>query len=121
MVESEKPTFDLAERTARFGELVIDFAITLPRNAITSPLITQVIRSATSIGLNYAEADEAGSRKEFKYRISMCKRETRETKLSLRYLVRAIPDARDKARTLWSEADELSRIFAAIFGKTKDG
>jgi hypothetical protein len=50
--------FDLAERTAKFGEAAIEFVITLPRNAVTSPLISQLVRSATSVGLNYCEADE---------------------------------------------------------------
>jgi four helix bundle protein len=113
-------TFDLAERTAQFGESVIEFATTINRNAITSPLISQLVRSATSVGLNYCEADEAGSRKEFKYRISVCRRETRETKLSLRYLVRAVPEKKEAARSLWTEAHELNRIFAAIHRNTKD-
>lgn len=116
----EANKFDLCERTARLGESVIDFVLLLNRNAITSPLISQLIRSATSIGLNYSEADEAGSRREFKYRISVCKRECRETKLSLRFLVRAISDVREQARPIWTEANELNRIFAAIHRPTKD-
>jgi four helix bundle protein len=117
--EGDKP-FDLDERTARFGEAVIEFVRTINRNAITSPIISQLVRSATSIGLNYCEADEAGSRKEFKYRISVCKRESRETKLSLRFIAKAVPEQRDTARPLWSEAHELNRIFAAIHRNTKD-
>jgi len=112
--------FDLAERTARFGEEVIRFCTEIRRNAITSPLISQLIRSGTSIGANYCEADEAGSKKEFKYRISVCCRESRETKYNLRMIVAAAPGKADAARVLWKEADELNRIFAAIFRKTDD-
>src|SRR6187401_3275153 len=118
--EGGQQKFDLAERTAAFGEAVIEFVVALPRNAITSPLISQLVRSATSVGLNYCEADEAGSRKEFKYRISVCRRETRETKLSLRFVVKAVPDKKDAARPLWQESHELNRIFAAIHRNTKD-
>lgn len=116
------PTFDLSERTARFGEAVINFALTIRRNAVTAPLLSQLVRAATSVGLNYCEADEAGSRKEFKYRISICKRESRETKLALRFVVKASQDdkAQCNARPLWSEAHELNRIFAAIHRNTKD-
>jgi four helix bundle protein len=110
--------FDLEERTARFGELVVDFALLLPRNPVTSPLISQLIRAGTSIGSNYCEADEAGSRKEFKYRVSLCCRESRETKYWLRMLARAISTRKEAARPLWKEADELNRIFAAIDRKT---
>ena len=122
MTNEGAPTFDLSERTASFGEAVIKFALTIRRNAVTGPLLSQLVRAATSVGLNYCEADEAGSRKEFKYRISICKRESRETKLALRFVVKASQDdkAQSNARPLWSEAHELNRIFAAIHRNTKD-
>ena len=106
--------FDLAERTARFGESVIVFCLDIERNAVTKPIISQLVRSATSIGANYGEADEAGSKKEFRYRISLCKREARETKHWLRMIVAAVPGVRDPAREFWKESDELTRIFASI-------
>jgi four helix bundle protein len=106
--------FNLAERTARFGEATIQFVIQIKRTAVNSPLISQLIRSATSIGANYCEADEAGTKKEFTYRISVCNRETRETKYWLRMIVAACPDKKEEARNLWKEADELNRIFATI-------
>src|SRR3954465_2469196 len=92
--------YDLCERTASFGEGIIAFVKRIPMNPITSPLISQVVRSATSIGANYCEADEAESRKEFKYRVSVCKRESRETKHNLRMLVAAELGCRDEARVL---------------------
>jgi hypothetical protein len=58
---TEDRAFDLAERTAVFGEEVIRLAKSMKRNSVTSPLINQLVRSATSIGANYVEADEAGS------------------------------------------------------------
>jgi hypothetical protein len=58
--------FDLAERTAGFGEDVIRFTRSIRRDAVTMPLISQLVQSGTSIGVNYLEADEAGSKKEFK-------------------------------------------------------
>jgi four helix bundle protein len=109
--------FDLEERTARFGEAVIQFARRLPRDPITESLICQLVKSATSIGANYCEADDAGSRKEFRYRISVCKRESRETKHWLRMLAVAVPNIKDDARPLWTEAKELYLIFAAIYRK----
>ena len=63
--------FDLTERTALFGEAVIRFAKTIRRDAVSKPLLSQLVRSATSIGANYGEADEAGTKKEFRYRISL--------------------------------------------------
>ena len=113
--------FDLGERTAKFGEAVIRFCTAIRRNAITSPLISQLVRAGTSIGSNYCEADEAGSKKEFKYRISVCCRESRQTKYQLRMIVAAVPEKAEPARSLWKEADELNRIFANIHRNTDNG
>jgi len=77
--KTDRSPFDLAERTASFGEAVIGFVLTKRRNDVTGPIVRQLVRAATSIGANYTEADEAGSKKEFRYRISVCCREARET------------------------------------------
>ena len=112
--------YDLEERTARFGERIIQFARRIPLEPVTEPLIKQLVRSGTSIGANYGEADDAGSKKEFRYRISICKRESRESKHWLRMIAAAAPALKDEARIHWQEAKELHLIFAAIFrGKDK--
>ena len=108
------PRFDLEERTARLGEDIIAFAKQIPRTQITEPLITQLVRSGTSVGANYCEADDAGSRKEFRYRISVCKRECRETKHWLRMMAAALKESADfkaEARKHWQETKELHLIF----------
>lgn len=107
--------FDLEERTARFGEMVIAFCKSLSRGVILDPLVGQLIRSATSIGANYCEADDAVSRKEFRHKIGYCKKESRETKHWLRMIAAAEETKRDEARKLWMEAKELHLIFAKIY------
>ena len=72
--------YDFEERTARFGEAVIDFARTIPQGPVTNRLISQLVGAGTSIGANYCEADDAVSRKEFFLRIGTCRKEARETK-----------------------------------------
>ncbi len=111
--------FDLTERTARFGEDAIRLARQIGVDAVSSPLIRQFVRAATSIGANYAEADEASSKKEFRYRINVCVREARETKHWLRMLATACPDHKETARQLWKEVDELNRIFATIHRRSR--
>ena len=111
--------YDLEERTAKFGEAIIAFAKRVPLNAVSTPLIGQVVRSGTSVGSNYCEADEAGSRKEFRYRISVCKRESKETKYWLRMIAAAVPELATEARGLWREAKELTLIFSAIYRPKK--
>ena len=114
MDHTEKP-YDLEERTATFGEVVIDFARKIPVNAITKRLIDQLVGAATSVGANYCEADDAVSKKDFRHKISICKKESRETKFFLRMVVRAVPELREEAKPIWQEAKELHLIFAKIY------
>lgn len=119
VAEKTTRSFDLEDRTARFGEATIDFLRALPRDEITRPLISQLVRSATSVGANYCEADDAPSRKSFLHGISICRREARESKHWYRMIVRACPDHRDAAAELWREAKELHLIFVSIIRNTK--
>jgi four helix bundle protein len=116
-MDEPKPqrVFDLEERTALFGESVIDFAKTIPRGPLTNRLIDQVIGAGTSIGANYCEADDAVSKKDFRHKIGICKKEARETKFFIRMIVRAVPSLREPAKPLWQEAKELHLIFAKIY------
>jgi four helix bundle protein len=116
--QSGKPEFDLEERTALFGEAVIRFAKTIPKNPVATPLISQIVRSGTSVGANYCEADDAVSKKDFKNKIGTCRKEARETKLWLRMIAAAEPEPKVEARKLWQEAKELHLIFAAIWRKS---
>jgi four helix bundle protein len=109
--------FDLEERTAQLGEVIIRFCRELPKNIITEPLIRQMVRSATSVGANYCEADDAVSRREFRQKIGICKKEARETKHWLRMIATAEPPYAPEARELWKESHEIHLIFAAIFRK----
>ncbi len=107
--------YDLEERTAKFGEAVIDFAKSIPQNPVTNRIISQLIGAATSVGANYVEADDAISKKEFLKNIGTCRKEAREVKHFLRMAVRAVPELKPKARILWLEAKELHLIFSKIW------
>lgn len=112
--------FDLEERTAKFGESVIRFTKLIRINEINKPLINQIIRSGTSIGANYLEADDSESTRDFIHKLSICKKESRETKHWLRMIAVANPELKNDARKLWKEVQELNLIFAAIIrNKTK--
>src|SRR5262249_3801395 len=104
-METKKPVYDLEERTARFGEDVIRFCKKIPFTPITEPLIRQIIKSGTSVGANYCEADDAISGKEFRQKIGTCKKEARETKHWLRMIAVADENHAESARTLWREAN----------------
>src|SRR2546428_13277743 len=86
--------YDLEERTARFGEAVIDFAKKIPNNPVTSRIISQLVGAGTSVGANYVEADDGVSKPRKRSglkNIGTCRKEARETKHFLRMAVRAVP------------------------------
>jgi len=106
--------YNLEERTAKFGENIIEFVRTLKRDELNKPLVSQLTRSATSIGANYMEANEAVSKRDFKNKISICKKELNETKHWLRMIAKANQDKKEKCKVFWKEAHELTLIFAKI-------
>ena len=110
----KRPVLDLEERTAAFAEAVIQHLKPLTTTVITRPIVSQLVRSATSIGANYCEANDAESKRDFRHKIGLCRKESKETMYWLRMLVAAEPALRDAAKPLWREAQELNRIFSAI-------
>jgi four helix bundle protein len=116
--QAGKKPFDLEERTALFGETILTFVRALPQTPITAPLITQLVKSGTSVGANYCEATETGTKKEFRNFVSICRREAKEGKFWLRMIAKAVPASAETARGLWSEENELHHIFNSIHRKT---
>ena len=112
--------YDLEERTAKFGESVIKFARKIKEDTVAKPLISQLVRAGTSVGANYSEADDAESKKDFRHKIGICKKEARESKHWLRMIAIAVPDSKDEAKIIWQEAKELNLIFNAIVNKIKE-
>jgi len=119
MNKDQIPKYDLEERTAKFGENIIRFCNKLPRNPITNPLITQLIKAGTSVGVNYCEADDAESKDDFRHKIGIVKKECRESKHFIRMIVIAVPNSKQEATPLWQEAKELNLIFNKIYQKVK--
>lgn len=109
-----RQNYDLEERTAKLGEAVIDLCKGVQASNITRPIISQLIRSATSIGANYMEANGASSKKDFRNKISICKKEAQETKHWLRMLAHSVPEKKEEAQKLWRECQELTMIFQKI-------
>ena len=112
---NDSRVYDLEERTARFGEMVIEFAKTIPQNPVTNRIIAQLIGAGTSVGANYVEADDAVSKRDFLKSIGTCRKEARETKHFLRMAVRAVPNLKPEARKIWMEAREQHLIFSKIW------
>ena len=114
--------YDLEERTAKFGEDIILFCKKVPRGPITDPLITSRelgIKAGTSVGvpINRDEADDAESKKDFRHKIGIVKKESRKTKHFIRMIAIAVPELKSESQQLWKEAKELNLIFNSIYRK----
>lgn len=118
MINDKK--YDLEERTTKFGEQSLLFAKKIPKNTVTVPLISQLVKSSTSIGANYCEADCAESRKDFEHKLGICKKESKETRHWLRMLGIAVPELVSDITPLLQEAHELQLIFISIIRKSKE-
>jgi four helix bundle protein len=109
--------FDLEERTAVFGEKIVRFGKRIPRNPGNDRLIGQIVGAGTSVGANYIEASESVSKKDFKFSISRCKKESEESRFYLRMIAASEPRLAEDCRILYREANELLLIFAEIHRK----
>jgi four helix bundle protein len=106
--------YDLEEKLEVFGENIIDLVKKVPNNIITVPIIDQLIRSGTSVGANYMEANGASSRLDFRNKIYICKKESKETMHWLRMLARTCDLVKDDCRTMWSETQGYAKMFSKI-------
>jgi len=111
--------YDLENRVMKFAQSVINFTRSLKRNEANRVLVNQVLRSATSIGANYVEANHSSSKKDFKNKISISRKEASESRYWLELIKNANPERNDECSTLWKESHELTLIFSSIFAKTK--
>jgi len=109
--------YDLEDRTLEFGKRIIRLSKSLPKNTINFKLIDQIMRSGTSMGANYREANETETKKDFKFRIRICRKEGKETIYWLNLIIEANPEFKERIKPLLQETTELVKIFAAILEK----
>jgi len=114
------PPPDLLERVAQFGERIIRFVKKVPRGVNypeNNRLVDQLVGAGTSIGANYSEADDADSGKDFKNKIGISRKESKETMFFLRMIAASEAGLAEEARELWREAKESNLIFGSLWRK----
>lgn len=112
--------YDLEDRTYEFAHHVRAFVKSLPRTVGNTEDVKQVVRSSGSVGANYIEANEALSKKDFRMRIRISRKESKETGYWLRLLdTHDDPTLNTQRDTLVQESIELMRIFGAILQKSE--
>ena len=119
-IQKYKPVYDLEERTFQFAKNVRLFVKTLPATVANIEDGRQLVKASGSVGANYREANEALSKKDFKMRIKICRKEAKESAYWLRLIdeTNQLENSED-AKILIQEADELKKIFSSILEKSK--
>ncbi|MCK4351917.1 four helix bundle protein [candidate division WOR-3 bacterium] len=112
--------YDLEERTFQFTKRVIEFCKKLPRTIENRELISQEVRASGSVGANYIEANESLSKKDFKMRIKICRKESKESRYWLRLIVETNKLTDDsEGKFLIQESSEFIKIFNSILIKSE--
>jgi len=118
----ENRPYDLEERTFAFARDVRAFIKLLERTIGNVEDARQVVRSSGSVAANYIEANESLSKKDFRMRIKIGRKEAKESRLWLRLIdTEGRPEARAKQDRLCQESQELMNILGAIFRKSEGG
>ena len=110
--------FDLEERTLKFAKNTRQFVKKLIKTIANIEDGKQLIRTSGSVGANYIEANEALSKKDFRHRIKICRKEAKESRYWLKLLETDNKSELEKKRQrLIKEATELMKIFGSILEK----
>ena len=110
---------DLKIRTKKFALDVIGMYSSLPKTTVAQVIGKQVLRSGTSVGANYREADRARSMAEFIAKMGDCLKELDESVYWFELLVEGEVMPGEKLSILMRETDELIAIFVTIIKRTK--
>jgi four helix bundle protein len=113
--------YDLAKRTSKFGKDVILFCKSVTLDSVSRPVVSQIVRSATSVGANYMEAQGASSKKDFTNKLYICRKEIQETKHWLEMLATCFESRKPEIRELWKEAQELTLILSKSTSTARKG
>ena len=111
--------YDLEERTYKFASDVRVFVKDLSKSIAVIEDGKQLIRASGSVAANYIEANDSLSKKEFVYRIKICRKESKEAILFLRLLDQNDREGEQRRKYLVDEATQLMKIFGAILSKSK--
>lgn len=109
--------YDLEDRTLNFAKSIIKFINKIRKTLANVEIAKQLIRSGGSVGANYIEANEALSKKDFIYRVKLCRKEAKETTYWIK-LIECNSDLDTMRNKLIQESIELTNIFGAIFRKS---
>jgi len=112
--------YDLEDRTLAFAKRVRVFVKNLPKTIANIEDGKQLIKASGSVGANYIEANEALSKKDFRLRIKICRKEAKESRYWLSLVdIQGDTELENEGGKLENEATELMKIFGSILHKSE--
>ena len=112
MQKIDNAPIDLRDRTLTFSKDIIRLGKLIQRDILSQPIVNQLVRSATSIGANFTEAKDSGSRKDFRSKVLIAKKEASETKY-WRSLCEEFTNSSELSR-LQNECQQITLILQKI-------
>jgi four helix bundle protein len=111
---NKSKVYDLEKRTLKFAFAVRAFLKQISKSILNTADINQLLKASGSVGANYIEANEALSKKDFIYRIKICRKEAKESRCWLKLISIEGKTLIEEKERLISEATEFIYIFNAI-------
>ena len=113
------PKYDIYDRIFKFIIRVINLTKSIPKTESNKRIISQILRSVTSMGANSQEADGASSKRDFVHLFTTVRKEGKETVFWLRLISETNPKLRGRMRSLVKESEEIVAIVSKIITKTR--
>lgn len=115
----EDKKYDLEDRTLEFSKRILKLIKALPKDDINRCYTNQIIRSSSSVGANYREANDALGKKDFVHRVKIARKEAKETTYWIELIKEHNTNLANRMELLLQESIELTKILSAIIVKSE--
>lgn len=112
--------YDLEDRTLIFSKRILKMTKALINNDINRHFINQIVRSSTSVGANYREANDALGKNDFVHRLKIARKEAKETTYWINLIIENNKNLENRISNLLTESVELTKILSSIIKKSQD-
>ncbi len=116
----EGKKYDLEDRTLEFSKRILKMVKALSADDINKHYTNQIIRSSSSVGANYREANDALGKKDFEHRVKISRKESKETSFWIELIMEHNPRMKSRMQDILKESIELTKILSSIITKSKN-
>jgi len=116
MDDKDKLKEGFKERIYKYIIRLVKFLSSLPKDSVTREIVSQLMRSGTSIGANYFEAQSASSKRDYQNFFGHSLKSANESKFWLKILLDSglvSENLVEDCKWLLQETNEFANIFAS--------